>query len=197
MTTLTKRIVVLLFVTALLAIVNTSQSMIHQFAMVARRRGMLAHRSLVRTTFVSGRDFVAHPLARLVEPVLRRFVGLREAAFDAVPGGLGGVPGVLQLLVQLGRLFAQRLKFGFGFGFDGVAGFFDFGRELVQIAVDLGQLAPHFFGEFSLLCIGIILLFQILRCFGGLFLELVELLRGGSLFIAAHRESGGPEEAEE
>ena len=37
-----------------------SKSMNHKFALVARRRRMLAHRSLVRTTFVSGHGFVAH-----------------------------------------------------------------------------------------------------------------------------------------
>ena len=63
-------------------------------------------------------DFVAHPLARLVETVLGRFIALREAGFDAVPGGLGGVLGLVKLLVQLGRLVAQRLKLGLGLGLD-------------------------------------------------------------------------------
>ena len=35
---------------------------------------------------VSRRDFVAYPLARFVEAVLGRFIALRKAGFDAVPG---------------------------------------------------------------------------------------------------------------
>jgi len=58
-------------------------------------------------------DFVAHPLARLVEPVLRGFIGFLETAFDAVPSGLASVLDLVKLLVQFFRLVTQGLEFGF------------------------------------------------------------------------------------
>ena len=46
------------------------------------------------------------------EPVLQLAPALLEAGFDIVPGGLGGVLRLVELLVQLGRLLAQRLQPG-------------------------------------------------------------------------------------
>src|SRR4030095_17149750 len=71
----------------------------------------------VITTELSGRDFFADPLAGLVEPVLQFIVGLLGTRLDAIPGGFGRVLGLVQLLAQLVRLFAQGLQVRFGLGF--------------------------------------------------------------------------------
>src|ERR1035441_4010633 len=137
----------------------------------------------------SRRDFIAYPLARLVETVLRRVVGLRETGFDTVPGGLGGVFGLVKLLVQLGRLVAQCLEFGFGLGLDRIAGTVNFSGELVQILVESVQLGLHGFDEFSLLREGVIL--HVLRGLFGFGFDRLQLLRGGLFFLfftTAHRE---------
>jgi hypothetical protein len=67
------------------------------------------------------RDFVAHPLARLVEAVLQRIVRFLSAALDAVLGGFGGASSRVNLLFQLIRLVAQHLQLGLGLGLDRVA----------------------------------------------------------------------------
>ena len=64
---------------------------------------------------------------------------------------------------------------------------------MIQIAIERGQLALHFFGELSFLREGVIL--HVLR---GLFcfcLDLFDLLRGGLFLVAAHHECGGREES--
>jgi len=52
-----------------------------------------AFRTMRANSFALRCDFVAHPLARLIESILSRTVGFLEAAFNAVPSGLGGVLG--------------------------------------------------------------------------------------------------------
>ena len=85
--------------------------------------------------FASRRDFVARPLTRLLEIVLQAIVGFLGAGFDAVPGGLRRVLGLIELLVQSSRLVAQRLEFGFGVRLDRIAGALDFGGERIDILV--------------------------------------------------------------
>lgn len=47
----------------------------------------------------SRRDFVAHPLAGLIEPVLQFVIGLLGTGLDAVPSGFSGVRGISKLLI--------------------------------------------------------------------------------------------------
>src|ERR1043166_8924183 len=70
---------------------------------------------------LSWRDFVAHQLAGLIEPVPQFVESLLGALLHAVPGGFGGVPRLVKLLAQPICLLPKRLKFGFGFGLGRVA----------------------------------------------------------------------------
>ena len=56
----------------------------------------------------SRRDLIAHPLARLANPIGQRVVGLLGLSLDAVLGGLRGVLRILKLLVQLAGLVARE-----------------------------------------------------------------------------------------
>ena len=97
-------------------------------------------RSVTRLPFAfspmtSGGDFIARPLARLLEIVLQAIVGFLGGGFDAIPVGLRGVLGLIELLVQGRRLVAQGLEFRFGVRLDRIAGVVDFGGERVDFLV--------------------------------------------------------------
>ena len=139
------------------------------------------------------RDLVTYPLTCLLETFLRGFIGFLKAPFYAVPGGLGGIGGLVKLLVELGHLVANGWSLGLASA-STASWLFRILLELIQIPIECGQLGLHCLDERCFLRVGII--FHVLRRLFCFCLDSVDLLGGGWLFVAAYGKSGGGEYGE-